>query len=301
LKVVVSVSLGSRKRDHLVVARFLGEEVQISREGTDGDVDRAVERIAELDGKVGAIGLGGLDVYLFAGGRRYVVREGERLMQAAKVTPVVDGSSLKDTLERDVIRGLARDGLLGPETHVLMVAAADRFGMAEAFAEAGCQVVFGDLIFAMGMPYPITTLDELSEVARKILPEMAKLPLAMLYPQGAAQEAEPDAKFARFFEGVDVVAGDWHLIRKYLPPSIEGKTIITNTTTRDDVALLQGRGARRLVTTTPVLEGRSFGTNVLEAMIVALAGKRPDELGEEGFRGYLDRLHLVPNITVLGG
>lgn len=301
MKEVVSVSLGSRKRDHTAVTTLLGEEIRLSRRGTDGDLNLAAREIGDLDGKVDAIGLGGLDVYLFAGDRRYVLREGERLMDAARVTPVVDGSSIKDTLERDVIRDLAAKGTLGPTTRVLMVSAVDRFGMAEALVGAGCQVAFGDLIFAMGMSYPITTLKELAEVAAKLLPELSKLPISMLYPQGRAQEMPPDPKFARYFDEADVIAGDWPLMRRYLPPSLAGKMVITNTTTRDDVALLEERHAAQLVTTTPVIEGRSFGTNVLEAAIVALAGKRPEELGREGFRAFLDRLHLHPTVTPLGG
>ena len=53
-----------------VEAEFLGERFQIWREGTDGDLQRAIARIGELDGTVDAIGLGGIDLYLVAGGRR---------------------------------------------------------------------------------------------------------------------------------------------------------------------------------------------------------------------------------------
>lgn len=301
MKQVVSVSLGSSRRDHEARVPFLGEEILLARHGTDGDIEAAKERIRELDGRVDAIGLGGLDVYLVANGVRYVVRDGLQLVEAASRTPVVDGSSIKNTLERDVVGRLADRGVVGPGTRVLMVSGVDRFGMAEAFSELGCPVVFGDLIFTAGIPYPVRTLEELGELARKLLPEMAKLPLSMLYPQGKAQDAEPEAKFSSYYDEADLVAGDWHLIRKHLPLSLAGKTILTNTTTRDDVALLRARGAKTLITTTPVIEGRSFGTNVMEAAICALAGKGPDELGEEGFRSWLSRLDLSPTVTTLGG
>lgn len=301
MKKVVSVSLGSSQRDHTARVQFLGQELELSREGTDGDIDRAEARIRELDGKVDAIGLGGLDIYLYAGGVRYVVRDGIRLMEAAKTTPIVDGSSIKNTLERDAVRDLARRGLVDSATRVLMVSAVDRFGMAEAFSELGSPTTFGDLIFAAGIPYPIRTLGELAEIARKILPDMAKLPLAMLYPQGKSQEEATDPKFQRYYDAVDLIAGDWHLIRKYLPSRVDGKAFLTNTTTPTDVALLRERGAKTLITTTPVLGGRSFGTNLMEAAIVALSGERPDEIGEEGFRSWLDRLDLFPTVTPLGG
>ena len=301
MKEVVSVSLGSRRRDHTARATLLGEEISLERRGTDGDLEAAHALIRELDGKVDAIGLGGLDVYLVAGGRRYVVEDGRRLTEEAKVTPVVDGSSIKNTLERDAVLRLAAMGVIGESTHVLMVSGVDRFGMAEAFARVGCQTIYGDLMFTAGIPYAVKSLDELAELARKILPEMSRLPLSMLYPQGKAQEVEPvpDPKFAPYYEEADLIAGDWHLIRKHLPTWLGGKTVLTNTTTKDDVTLLRERGVRTLITTTPVIEGRSFGTNVMEGAIVALSGKRPEELGEEGFRSYLERLEAGPTVEIL--
>lgn len=65
MKRVVSVSLGSARRDHRVQVELLGEPFEIARRGTDGDFDRAVGLLKELDGKVDAIGLGGIDVFLF--------------------------------------------------------------------------------------------------------------------------------------------------------------------------------------------------------------------------------------------
>ena len=303
MKRVLGVSLGSSQRDHTVEVSMLGEEIELSRRGTDGDLDRAEALIREQDGKVDAIGLGGIDVYFFARGERYVVRDGLRLMQAAKVTPAVDGSGIKDTLERDTVQHLLHEtDLLRPTTRVLMVSAVDRFGMAEAFVEAGCPVVFGDLIFSAGMPYPITTLDELADIARRILPEMAKMPFTMLYPTGKEQEKEGSSeRFQEYYDAADVIAGDWHFIRKYLPQRIDGKWILTNTTTAKDIAELRARGATYVVTTTPEMAGRSFGTNVIEAMIVALAGERPEQLGHAGYAAWLRRLDLRPRIENLQG
>ena len=51
MKRVVSVSLGSARRDHRVQVELLGEPFEIARRGTDGDFDRAVGLFKELDGK----------------------------------------------------------------------------------------------------------------------------------------------------------------------------------------------------------------------------------------------------------
>ena len=77
-KRVVSVSLGSSKRDATIEAELLGYKVAIERRGTDGDLTRAGAEICELDGKVDAIGLGGTDLFVTAGRRRYYIRDSVR-------------------------------------------------------------------------------------------------------------------------------------------------------------------------------------------------------------------------------
>jgi hypothetical protein len=70
-----------------------------------------------------------------------------------------------------------------------------------------------------------------------------------------------------------VIAGDYLYIGRHLPlpasGALAGKIILTNTTTEEDIKELTKRGARLLITTTPNFEGRSFGTNVMEAVLVA--------------------------------
>ncbi|MFO8059698.1 MAG: quinate 5-dehydrogenase, partial [Bacillota bacterium] len=86
MKRVVSVSLGSSRRNHRVEVEILGQQFSIERVGTDGDLQRAVQMIRSLDGEVDAIGLGGVDLYLVAGKRRYMLRDASMMARAASVT-----------------------------------------------------------------------------------------------------------------------------------------------------------------------------------------------------------------------
>lgn len=300
MKKVVSVSLGSSRRDHAVKVQFLGEWCEISRRGTDGDFQRAVELLRELDGRVDAIGLGGIDIYLRIRDRRFALRDGLKLAQVVEKTPVVDGSGLKDTLEREAVYRLREAGLLSPGLPVLVVCALDRFGMAEALVECGCDVTFGDMMFVAGMPYPVKSLGELEELAVKMLPHMAGLPFHLLYPTGEKQETVDDQRAALllpYYQGARVIAGDFHLIRRYLPSGLSGQLVLTNTTTAADVELLKDRGAGCLATTTPELEGRSFGTNVMEALFLAFLNKAWDEASREDYLDLMRRLDYRPRLT----
>lgn len=303
MKKVVSVSLGSSRRDHQVQVELLGEQFEIARRGTDGDFDRALALMKELDGTVDAIGLGGIDIYLYVRQKRYEIQDGLRLLEAAKTTPVVDGSGLKNTLEREVVRILAqRTDLLKKDMRVLMVSSLDRFGMAEALYDLGCQMTYGDLIFTMGMTYPLHTIAELEDIANRVLPDLVKMPFQMLYPTGKKQESQDEEKvgrFAHYYHEADLIAGDFHLIRRFMPYDMKGQTVLTNTTTRDDVAFLQERGVGTLVTTTPEYDGRSFGTNVMEAAMVAILGKRPEQVAAADYLDLLERLDFQPRIQRL--
>jgi hypothetical protein len=290
-KHVVSVSLGSASRDVDVTVELLGETVRIQRRGTDGSVPAARALVAELDGQVDAIGLGGLDLFLQWMGRRYYFREARAIASAARRTPVVCGAGLKDTLERRAVALLDRSiGWRG--RRVLLTVAVDRFGMAESLVEHGADMRFGDLMFALGLPWPIRSMRTLDRVARLLAPPLTKLPVSWLYPTGSKQNKPTTSqRYAQHYAWAEVVAGDWHTIRRYAPERLDGLTIFTNTTTKADVAFLAEAGAARLVTTTPRFEGRSLATNLLEATFVALRG--PDQ-GRAGYDAILDELGYAP-------
>ena len=87
-------------------------------------------------------------------------------------------------------------------------------------------------------------------------------------------------------------------MRKYMPESLKGKTIVTNTTTVDNIDLLREHGARRVITTTPCYEGRSFGTNLTEAMLTAYAGKGR-RLDDSELNSLIDELDIRPTVQWL--
>jgi len=300
MKKVVSVSLGSSTRDHHAVVNLLGEDFDISRVGTDGKLDAALAKVHELDGNVDAIGLGGIDVYLYAGKHRYALRDGLRLLEAAKTTPVVDGSGLKNTLEREAVRFMQEDlGISLKGKHVLMVSALDRFGMAQALVDAGADVLFGDFIFALDLDKPVKGLHEFEEMAEKYLPDACKLPFQFFYPTGKKQEKPPEPKYPQYYHDADIIAGDFHFMRQFMPDDLHGKIVLTNTVTEKDVDELRKRGVKMLITTTPDFQGRSFGTNVVEAALLALLGKKWDEVTPDDYEGVLHELHLKPRVIEL--
>ncbi len=299
MKRVVSISLGSSKRDKKARATFFGEEFEIERIGTDSDKEKYKRLLAELDGKIDAFGVGGTDLYVYAGDKRYVLPESIALWKGVTQTPYVDGSGLKNTLERETVAYLQDKGLVNfADKSVLMVCAVDRFGMAEALSQRARAIVFGDMMFGLGVPVAIRSWKALKSLAQMLLPIVVRIPQKYVYPTGEKQEHNTP-KYGSYFAQADVIAGDFHYIRRYMPTDMAGKIILTNTTTETDVAELTKRGVAQLITTTPVFEGRSFGTNVMEAVLVTILGKKPDAITPQDYLNKLKELGWTPQVQQL--
>lgn len=301
MKRVVSVSLGTSKRNKESELEFLGEQFHLERIGTDGDMARFGQMFRDLDGKVDALGVGGADIDISLEDRKYTFREIRNLIQHTKMTPVVDGGGLKHTLERETIRNLQESGVVDfKQEHVLLVSAVDRFGMAQALDAVCPDVVYGDILFGIGLNIPLTSYRQVKQLGRLILPIVTQCPFKWFYPTGEKQE-QRTPKYPKLFATRTMIAGDWHYIRRYSPDKMPGMTVLTQTLRKADLDLLKSMEVRRAITTTPVIGGETFATNVMEGVIVALLGKPPQELGERDYLAVLDRLGWRPNVIELTG
>ena len=129
------------------------------------------------------------------------------------------------------------------------------------------------------------------------MPIAGRLPFEWVYPTGKEQEKRIP-KWEKYYQWGAVIAGDCHYIKRHLPMTLNGKIIATNTTTPADVELFRQAGVKYLVTSTPVLEGRSFGTNMMEAALIAAAGKGR-KLSFEELDQILEALKLEPQLQEL--
>ncbi len=301
MKRAVSVSIGSSKRDKAVEVELLGEQISIERIGTDGDMEKAAQLYKELDGTVDAFGVGGADLGALVDGKFYPFHSVKPMVRFVEKTPVVDGGGLKNTLENKA-PGFLDEKIGGYlEEHgrkVFITLGVDRWGLSKSFIEAGYETIFGDLMFALDIPISIKTLGGLRLLAKILIPIVTRFfPFEMLYPTGEKQD-ERVPKYENIYQWATVVAGDCHYVKKHMPDDMNGKVIVTNTTTLDDVELFRSLGVKYLVTTTPVLDGRSFGTNMMEAALVAISGKERPLTWEE-YADLLDQLNFEPQIQEL--
>jgi hypothetical protein len=82
-----------------------------------------------------------------------------------------------------------------------------------------------------------------------------------------------------------------------MPDNMVGKIVVTNTTTERDVKLFRDSGVKYLMTTTPVIDGRSFGTNMIEAALLAASGYT----SKVNYRDYQHYFGLVSELVNAAG
>jgi hypothetical protein len=303
MKKILSVSVGSTQRDHATVHTFLSQECEIARKGTDGDFNKAIQMYHDYDGKVDAFGVGGVEFFIKVAEKRYYMRDVKRMARAIKISKVGDGNGVKGILEKRAFESLEKhlnkEGKSLRGLPALKTTAVERYGMASAMVEAGLDVTYGDFMFALGLPIAIKKLSTVRLLASVLLPVVTQLPFSWLYPLGSEQDKEPQKRWQKYYHQSQVIAGDFLQVRQFMPDDLSGKIIVTNTTTKKNVEELQKRNLHILVTVTPRLEGRSFGTNVMEATLLALMEKPQANVTEADFRELIERIPLEPNIEVL--
>jgi len=298
MKRAVSISIGSSKRNKSVEVDLLGERVCIERIGTDGDMQEAARLYQQLDGEVDAFGVGGADLGIMVDKKWYPLHSVAPMVRPIKQTPVVDGAGLKNTLENRIAPFIEEHiGDYIKQKKVFVTLGVDRWGMTKSFLDAGYECIFGDLMFGLNIPIPIRSERSLKILAALLMPVAGRLPFDWVYPTGEKQEVRIP-KWEKYYRWASVVAGDCHYIKRHMPDEMDGKVIATNTTTPADVELFQKVGVKYLVTSTPVLDGRSFGTNMMEAALIAVSGKGR-KLSLPEINELLDQLGFEPQIQEL--
>ena len=246
--------------------------------------------------------MGGINLYLKVNSKKYTLRSALPIQNAAKKTPMVDGTGLKNSLERMVIDYLNRENIVDfKNKKVLITSAIDRFGLAESLEKTEAECIYGDVFYALGIPYFLHSLTTLKRIAKILLPIVRHLPFKVLYPTGEKEneESKENKTIEKIYKSVDIIAGDFLYIKQFMPERLDNKIIITNTITEANVRSLKEKGVRILITTTPEFNGRSFGTNVMEGVLITLAGKNYNNLTQQDYIDLLEKASFLPRIIYL--
>ena len=295
---IVSVSLGPRSRDFEFRARLWDEDFHIRRVGTDGDTTLARRLVAEHDGQVDCIALGGMAVAFRVNDRTWRHQETLRIARAARSTPVVSGRGLKQIVDRWAIREIARrqPGVFA-DANVLFLSGIANYDAVSVVQEFTANLSFADPILHFGTPKVLHDLRALHRYARVTMPILTRRPYVSFFPRGRTGEGIQQRLLKRFCDQADVVIGDLRMVQHYAPRDLTNKVVVTDDA--DDAAVedFRARGAAVLCTTTPkVFTDHPMDLQILHAMAIAHLQKAPGDIRDGDYLELLRRMEARPRL-----
>ncbi len=299
MKQIVSIHLGSATEDRTFTATLLGQAVAVTRCGANRDLARVRELIRQYDGKVDAIALEGMALWLTLGSQRVLHSDAPELLASAGMTSIVDGGGVRDALTRWAIRQAdrARPGIFNFK-RVFLVSALNQAGLLQALEGYTQDIRLGDPAIHLGLPRTLPAPRWLDLFARLGLSRLRRQPYDVLWPPPAGQAA-PRAQAD--FHWADVIAGDYSLIHRFAPPGLRGKVILAETVTDDDLATLRARGVETVILTMPRLGDAAprASAALVEGVLAALRPDPAQALSPNVYLNLLADLEWEPEIVHL--
>ena len=282
---------------------FLGHELRLRRVGSGGDPERIRKLIRDHDGKVDAVALDGIPVWLHLGRERVRHGVGGALPPLAEKTPVVDGSGIRAGLERwGVLLADRREPGIFSQKHILMTPGLNHTGLADALRRRSPHVRFADPVLFFGLP-PAPGVGSPRTLPKAAAPTLEHLRDAPFERLGFRTGEAPHARTAPLFRWADVLAGDMAAVRRFAPERLAHKTVVVEAATDEDLEDLRRRGVDIVVTMMPPF-GEEDGLARESAAVVeaALAALRPDPdlpLSEDTYLDLMAELSWTPHIRYL--
>src|SRR5512136_1804672 len=197
MKKILVLHLGDDEENTTI--SFLGQSIEIRRLGTGGDPDRAGACIAEYDGKVDAIALEGFAAQLKLGAESRVHVSGAALKAATAHTHIVDGSGVRDGLERwaVMLADRAQPGIFA-EKVVLMTPGLNHAGLIDELNKHSRTIRYADPFVFFNLPdFPLVgNKQALGRAASLALDRLHDAPLRRLHPLAGIPNAHrPESPF----------------------------------------------------------------------------------------------------------
>ena len=300
MKTVISISMGSSKQDFEFTTRFLGQQLSVRRLGTDGSAAKAIKLLKHWEKQADAIGLGLAKERYSVGSLRFVDKESERLKAMVTSVPVTTGGRLGEIFQEWAVRHTQNElGGHFNNAHVLFFSGMTQYKLAMSMSEYTENMQFADPLLQLGVPKLLTSLDALS-----LYTSGAHCVSDWTPPGLAAPEVLKD--WARFvlrkaLHKASVVVAPVHELDPFGLEELAGKTIITSSVNDERIAQFRDKGVNMVIDGSPFMFGHVLPPNLLDAMIVAATGKRPDDILEDDYLEIVTDLQMEPRIIYPNG
>lgn len=295
MKKVITVTLGSSKKDFEFKTRFLGQEFSVQRLGADRDSSKAWELMRRQQANADAIALSDTVDHYHVGLRTVVNKESQRLMQVVTRVPVTTGASLRRLLQVRAVRHVQKElGHYFNNNLVLFLSGMRNYDMAVALSEYTRNLSFADPVFHAGSPLLLTSLEQLEiyakgkELIPDIVPgEFLKSVLKTVKNKIVANAVARSHVIVGTFREIQAVAAGGNL---------EGKTLITSAIDDEALAFFTKHKVNLVVDVSPKLFDRVVGISTITAMILASMDKPESEVSDHDFEEIINELDIKPRL-----
>lgn len=295
MKKVITVTLGSSKKDFEFKTRFLGQEFSVQRLGADKDSSKAWELMRRQQANADAIALGDTVDHYHVGLRTVVNKESQRLMQVVTRVPVTTGASLRRLLQVRAVRYVQKElGHYFNNNLVLFLSGMRNYDMAVALSDYTRNLSFADPVFQAGSPLLLGSLDQLElyakgkELIPDIVPgEFLKTVLRTVKNKIVGNAVAKSHVIVGTFREIQAVSSGGNL---------EGKTLISSAVDDEALAFFTKHKVNLVVDVSPKLFDKVVGISTITAMILASTGKPESELSDHDFEEIINELDIKPRL-----
>jgi len=308
VKQIISISLGTSKNDYEFETEFLGQDFNIKRFGTDGDMDKAAEMLLEWDKEADAIGLGNVKFPYGIGPRYLAKKHTDKInkLGAQIQTPVTTGSALRNVSFEWCLRYVEHKfGDYFKNTKVLFLSGMTSYKIAQVMSEYTDNLTFADPIIENGISKFINSIKDLKSYAHGAHEILQWVPSKRLSSSVVPIKSWNDYILNKAMQKANMIvvpyAGFFDYFKDSALEELGGKTIITSTAYDDRVEFLKERGVDVIIDTTPKILERVVGPNVLEALIIAALERKRDHLRGDDLLEIISTQKMDPRIVYPSG
>jgi predicted amino acid dehydrogenase len=308
VKQIISISLGASKDDYQFETEFLGQQFLVRRIGTDGNRDKAAEKLLEYDKQADAIGLGNIKFPYSISPGFLTKKQDDKIKTLGKriQTPVTTGAALRDVSFEWALRFVEHKfGNYFKNARVLFLSGMTSYRIAKVMAEYTDNLTFADPIIENDISKLIYSLSGLETYARGAHEVLDWLPGKRLTSSVVPLQKWNQYVLKKAMQKATIIVVPSYNFYQYLKgTSIEelgGKIIITSTVYDDRVEFLKARGVDVIIDTTPKILERVVAPNVIEALILAALGKKSDMIHPDDLLEIISMQKMDPRVVYPSG
>ena len=298
MKHVITVSMGPSAQDYSFKTKFLGKDFTVTRQGADGDEDRAWDLLRRAQADADAVGLGMIRDHYDVGTRRFVHKDTDKLLKVVTRVPATTGADLRRMLQVRAVRHVQKTlGNYFNNALVLFLSGTVNYDIAVEMSQYTPNLSFADAVLKTGTPALLTSLSQLELfatgstmangiwAARKLGAVLPKLP--KVKQRFLAREMAKSHVIVGAIEDIRAFAGDGNL---------KGKTLLSSAIDEESLAWLKEQEVNLAIDICPQPFKEVVGINVIEAMILAATGLEPQDLSDDDLAEIIDELKLTPQL-----